>query len=150
MSSSDKLLYFYPGSRGVEGLDFLATLYRKECMSSFTSPADLRMLEGRKWELLAPFEYHVGQYPSDDVIRVPAGFVTDLASVPRALWWMIPPHGRYAKAAIVHDYLYDQAIGTKEYADKVFLEAMEVLGVPAWKRRIMYAAVVAFGRGAYP
>lgn len=87
-------------------------------MSSFTTPADLRMLDDYRWELLAEFDYHVGSYPSDTVIRVPAGTVTDLASVPRLLWAVFPPHGRWAKAAIIHDYLYAQAIGRGNYGKK--------------------------------
>jgi hypothetical protein len=118
-------------------------------MSKFTTPADLRLLGNYTWELLAEFEYHVGKYPSEHVIRVPVGTVTDLASVPRLLWVIFPPHGKYAKAAIVHDYLYAQAIGTKDEADRIFYEAMGVLGVPKWRRRAMYAAVRWFGRGAY-
>lgn len=119
-------------------------------MSRFITPADLRMLGNYQWMLLAGFEYHVGRYPSDEVIRIPAGTVTDLASVPRILWAIFPPHGRYAKAAIVHDYLYAEAIGSKAYADRVFLEAMEVLGVPLVRRKLMFWAVHWFGRGAYP
>lgn len=118
-------------------------------MSSFTTPADLRMLENYKFELLEAFEYHVGAYPSDEVIRVPAGFVTDLASVPRALWAVLPPHGKYAKAAIIHDYLYTKGEVPRLEADRVFSEAMEVLGVPKWKRKLMYWAVRAFGAGSY-
>lgn len=118
-------------------------------MSHFTTPADLRLLDRYLWELLAPFEYHIGQYPSAQVIRVPVGTVTDLASVPRILWVIFPPHGRYAKAAIVHDYLYAQGIGTKAWADLVFLESMEVLGVPKVRRKLMYCAVRLFGRGNY-
>jgi hypothetical protein len=118
-------------------------------MSAFTSPADLRLLDDYRWVLLADFAYHVGEYPSERVSVVPAGTVTDLASVPRLLWAIFPPHGRYAKAAIVHDYLYAQAIGTKAEADSIFNEAMAVLGVPKWRRRAMYAAVRWFGRGAY-
>ena len=118
-------------------------------MSSFTTPADLRMLDHYHWELLADFEYHVGEYPSAEVIRVPAGTITDLASVPRPLWALFPPHGRYAKAAIVHDYLYARGIGTKERADRIFLEAMTVLGVPRWRRVLMYVAVRWFARGAF-
>ena len=96
-------------------------------MSAFTTPADLRMLDNYCWQVLAAFEYHVGSYPSEEVITVPVGPITALASVPRLLWAIFPPHGRYAKAAIVHDYLYGQGIGCKAYADQVFLEAMEVL-----------------------
>jgi hypothetical protein len=119
-------------------------------MSSFTKPANLKMLDNYMWELITPFEYHVGSYPSNDVIRIPAGTVTDLASVPRLLWAVFPPHGKWAKAAIVHDYLYANAIGTKQYADDVFFEAMEVLNVPLINRYIMYTAVRLFGRGEYP
>jgi hypothetical protein len=118
-------------------------------MSSFTTPADLRMQENYRWELLAEFDYHVGSFPSDEVICVPVGTVTDLASTPRILWAIFPPHGQYAKAAIVHDYLYQQAVGSKPWADRVFLEAMEVLGVPRWRRVLMYWAVSWFGKGNY-
>lgn len=118
-------------------------------MSSFTTPADLRIVSASQLMLLAEFEYHVGAYPSDDVITVPAGTVTDLATTPRWIWSVLPPFGEYAKAAIVHDYLYQQAIGSKRYADEVFLEAMTVLGVPRWRRTVMYWAVRVFGRGNY-
>lgn len=43
---------------------------------------------------------------SEPIIRVPAGFVTDFASIPRAFWVVLPPTGKYGKAAVVHDYLY--------------------------------------------
>jgi len=118
-------------------------------VSTFTSPVDLRMLGDYRWELLAEFGYYTGCYPDISVIRVPAGTITDLASVPRLLWVIFPPHGEYAKAAIVHDYLYQEAVGTKRWADDVFLEAMTVLGVARWRRSVMYWAVRWFGRGNY-
>ncbi|ADJ61757.1 DUF1353 domain-containing protein [Herbaspirillum seropedicae] len=118
-------------------------------MSGFTTPADLRMLDNYQWQLLRAFDYHIGGYPSQRIVRVPAGTITDLASVPRCLWAVFPPHGRYAKAAIVHDYLYESAIGSKREADRIFLEAMVVLGVPGWRRWVMYLAVRLFGRGRY-
>ncbi|EDR7590450.1 hypothetical protein JN87_000244 [Salmonella enterica subsp. enterica] len=31
----------------------------------------------------------------------------------------------------------------------IFLDGMEVLGVPKWKRMVMYLAVRLFGRGRY-
>lgn len=130
-------------------------------MSSFTTPADLRMLKNYRWELLAEFDYYLGDTTAQMcpasmrtfdsiIVRVPAGTITDLASTPRLLWVIFPPHGQYAKAAIIHDYLYDKAIGSKPLADAIFLEAMEVLGVPRWRRVLMYWAVRLFGRGNYP
>jgi hypothetical protein len=57
-------------------------------------------------ELVKPLEYHVGSDDSTDVIIVPAGYVTDFASVPEGLWNLFPPLGMWARAAIIHDYLY--------------------------------------------
>ncbi|MGU6849168.1 DUF1353 domain-containing protein, partial [Salmonella enterica subsp. enterica serovar Sandiego] len=47
------------------------------------------------------------------------------------------------------DWMYDNALRTKKEADKIFLDGMTVLGVPKWKRVIMYWAVRWFGRGRY-
>ncbi|EJA5989295.1 DUF1353 domain-containing protein, partial [Salmonella enterica] len=46
-------------------------------------------------------------------------------------------------------YLYDNALRTKKEADLIFLDGMTVLGVPKWKRTVMYWAVKLFGRGMY-
>ncbi len=112
---------------------------------TFPTPADLRILSDYRWEVLTPIDYACNGVD----VTVPAGFVTDLASVPRPLWSLFPPHGEYAKAAILHDYLYQLKIGTRASADKAFLSAMESLGVPAWKRWPLYAAVRVFGGAAW-
>ncbi len=122
-------------------------------MSSFTTPLELDYLDGRKWSLAREFDYVTN---AGTVVHVPEGFITDFASIPRALWAALPPTGRYGKAAVVHDYLYvtagkgDGTLGfTKPQADSIFLEAMEVLGVPWLERHVMWLAVKAFGRGAF-
>ncbi|OZU14097.1 phage tail protein [Salmonella enterica subsp. enterica serovar Altendorf] len=117
-------------------------------MSQFTTPAILEMLSHYNWRVHEPFEFYLSD-DNSDVISVPAGFVTDLATVPRIFWTLLPPDGKYAKAAIIHDYLYDNALRTKKEADLIFLDGMTVLGVPKWKRTIMYWAVRLFGRGNY-
>lgn len=82
-------------------------------------------------------------------IEVPSGFLTDLASTPKYLWFAFPPFGDYTDAAIVHDYLYSIYCKykeiTREQADKIFLELMKRLGVPLWKRQLMYRGVRMFG-----
>nr|EEJ7375805.1 DUF1353 domain-containing protein [Salmonella enterica subsp. enterica] len=117
-------------------------------MSRFTTPATLEMLDHYLWRIHEPFEFYLSD-DNSDVISVPAGFITDLASVPRIFWTLLPPDGKYAKAAIIHDYLYDNALRTKKEADRIFLDGMTVLGVPEWKRTIMYYAVRLFGKGMY-
>ena len=119
-------------------------------MSQFTTPLigyfDDDMTT---FTLCQSFVYYVGSLNSDEKIEVPAGFQTDFASVPKCLQWLLPPVGKYGKAAVLHDYLYSEGIGTKAHADYVFYEAMGVLKVPKYIRNIMYFAVSKFGVGNF-
>ncbi len=80
-------------------------------------------------------------------IIVPAGFVTDLASIPQLLWNVLPPIGAYDEAAVVHDYLFQQppAGVTLPLANAVLNEAMGVCRVRRWKRCAIYAGVIVGG-----
>lgn len=100
-------------------------------------------------KLLTAFDYHVGSEASPDIITVPAGFSTDFASTPWGFWNFFPKSGRYSKAAVIHDYLYQSKIRSRLEADAIFLEAMGVLGVPSWQRNIMYWGVRCFGWFGY-
>ena len=114
-------------------------------MSQFTTELVVEQIDNRYWKLLEGFEYHVGTYPSDEIIKVPAGFITDFASVPKLFHDIIKPIGKHGKAAVIHDYCYATAIYGKFKSDCIFLEAMNVLGVEPWKRRVMFNAVLFFG-----
>ena len=84
-------------------------------------------------------------YESDlwnQLIIVPAGFETDLASIPRIFRFLIIKNGKHRAAAIVHDYLCRLGLEFKRsLADRIFLEAMKISGVSAIQRRLMYWAV---------
>ena len=83
-------------------------------------------------------------------VRVPAGYVTDFASVPRMFWRVFPPSGRYNRAAIVHDYLYtNSTVCSRFLADSLFRELMSHLGVPMWRRVLMYYAVRLGGKSGW-
>lgn len=118
-------------------------------MSSFLTPLRAEYLDGEKWLLLEPFSYRVGEFGSTDIIVVPAGFETDFASIPRLFWAIYPPAGRWGKAAVVHDFLYRSGARPRWECDAVFLEGMQVLGVPRLRRFLMYAAVRLFGGSFY-
>ncbi len=121
-------------------------------MSQFTTPLIVKHLDGRLWELAEPFEYHIGEYPSEQIVRCPSGFKHDFASIPRLFWAILPPTGLYGKAAVIHDWLYRNqwfTEGNRKQADQIFLEAMVVLGVPKWKRVVIYNSVRACGWNAY-
>lgn len=115
-------------------------------MSSFTSSLIVSpMPDGKRWVVRRAFSYDVGAEGSGTTVTVPAGFVTDFASVPRPIWWILPKWGRYGNAAVIHDYLYASKLYSRPTADAWFLEAMGVLGVRPLTRWVMYKAVRWFG-----
>ena len=119
-------------------------------MSRFTEPLVVTPLpDGKTWIILNDFGYEIGEEGSGNTIDVPVGTYTDFASIPRTLWAVFPRWGKYGNAAVIHDWMYwDQSRSRKE-ADEIFLEGMEVLKVPKWKRRAIYSAVRTFGRIAW-
>lgn len=116
-------------------------------MSQFTTPLIVEYLDGKFWKIIEPFEYHLvwpAKYLSD-IITVTRNFITDFASIPRIFWAILPPIGKYGKAAVIHDWLYRVQIYSRARADMIFWEAMIVLKVPKWKCFVMYKAVRYFG-----
>lgn len=112
-------------------------------MSSFTEPLKVEVLDKERggqglFRVIEPFTYEVGKLGSGETITVEAGYITDFASIPRIAMWLIPIAGRSAKAALLHDWLLHL---NDTRATKVFNEALEVAGCPAYRRWIMVAAV---------
>jgi len=120
------------------------------------------VVEGRTvWDLTSALPYDVGAEGSGERITVPAGFRTDLGSIPQAAWsFGFSPSDRGSNAYVLHDFLYatggscawrgqlkrtrKQAYRRSE-ADAILVEALKALGVPAWRRALIWAAVRAFG-----
>lgn len=145
--------------------------YNAKIMAEFNPP--------RKWVLGRDLSYTTDDLTTEDIkalkgvgvkitkktITVPTGFVTDLASVPRAMWWAIAPFD-VARAAIIHDLLYktirqyrwkmkdkeDKELIklAKVASDKVFLLAMDDAEpkVAKWKTYSSWKAVDLFGNGS--
>jgi len=118
-------------------------------MSKFVNQLDARIskqLRGNNFTRVAILNNDLF-YQSDIAgdILVPVGFASDGASVPRFLWSIFPPFGRYLEAAIVHDWFCVKHCVDSITAAKVFREAMAVCGVPAHRRNKMYWAVRMFG-----
>lgn len=115
----------------------------------FTDELIVRSFD-KKWELVKPFSFYYKK-PNKTIqtIVIPKGFITDFASTPRILYPIIPPIGIYNKACIIHDYLYQEKIFPRKTCDLYFLQAMKVLGVPKWKRNLMFSIVRLFGKKYY-
>ncbi|WP_316013544.1 DUF1353 domain-containing protein [Roseobacter sp. HKCCA0434] len=91
-------------------------------------------------------------------LRVPAGLITDLVSVPRPFRWIVSRAGPYLEAAILHDYLYiawqdvpgrGVRDADRAFADAIMLAAMAEARVGAMLRWVIHASVRLFGGRAY-
>lgn len=113
------------------------------------SPAPLfePFKDGRTWMLQGYLIHRFGHTPY--VLIVPAGFVTDLASVPDLAEPLLPRNGEYSTAAIIHDYLYWTQSCTREQADNLMAIVMRETGVAPWKGLLIYGAVRLAGQKAW-
>ncbi|MBD8061274.1 DUF1353 domain-containing protein [Oceanitalea stevensii] len=131
---------------------------------------DLRQLAGSgrtRFEVLEEFGYT--QLPPDgrDATGptwsraavehvVPAGFVTDLASVPSVLWGVIASYGRQTLPAVLHDTLYaaartaraTRARRLRRQADTLFRATLRATGAGPVQEWLMWAGVRGFGSPA--
>lgn len=108
--------------------------------------------DGEQWCIEKPFRYRSNLLLAgreDNIVTVPAGFLTDFASVPRFIQDVLPPWNRYGPAAIVHDRLYYTQELRRELADAILREAMSLLGVDAQTIVLIYNAVRVFGAQAW-
>jgi hypothetical protein len=110
-------------------------------------PAVSPFADQTKWLLIRPFQYQI--LDTKFVIDVPAGFVTDFASIPRQLWALASPHGFYSRASIIHDFLYWDQRCTREQADRIMLIAMQESAVSFAERQAIYAGVRAGGQSSW-
>jgi len=103
------------------------------------TPAGFNAEGDRLFRLMAPFSYR----SSRGTITVPAGFVTDGASIPRVFWSILEPFGPYFEAALIHDFLYSpwNRRFTRRQADLIFKEAMFNSGLDWVRRETIYRAV---------
>ena len=114
-------------------------------MSHFETALVAEAVDGG-WSLHEDLIYHsdiLGR-----VVTVPAGYTTDLASVPRLLRWIVPvANAKNRKAAVIHDYLCthgDGVVKNQKQSDRVFREALGVLGLGRFKSGALYFSVRTF------
>lgn len=116
-----------------------------------------RILGKNYWRVTKAFRYYIGSEGSNRYVDVPTCFLTDGASVPVYLRWLIPALGEYSQATTLHDYLcehYEITVVTNGVAaqvkidrkeiDRILYEAMRVLEVHPINRNIIQVGVDAY------
>jgi hypothetical protein len=106
------------------------------------------------YETLPGFRYYIGSENSNEYVDVETGFLTDGATVPRALWWLLPPIDEYSQATTLHDklcrtYTITRVVNgiattvpiTRKRIDEILKEAMDVLEVTPWKKKAIMIGV---------
>ena len=131
-------------------------------MSMFTNSLKTEWLDGKKWRVTESYRFYSGDYLSGLYVEVPEGFITDLASIPRLLHWLVPKVGKDSAASVMHDVIYRTGVMTSSVivdgvehvvdtpvsqgmADSMFHQAMVALKVGRWRRKILYHGVSIFG-----
>jgi len=94
------------------------------------------------WKLLEPLVYRSDLLGRD--VSVPADFITDFASVPRAPVIYFLAGNRGNRAAVVHDYLINSKEVDRRTADEVFYEALVATNVDTWRARVMFLGVQSY------
>lgn len=103
------------------------------------------------WRVTSAFRFYFTLNGQTVWVYVPAGYLTDGASVPRIFWDAIPPWGAYGQAAVVHDMLCEyltvftddgkEVSITRKQADNILRDALKVLNIPTRTRWFIYAGV---------
>ena len=112
----------------------------------------LRQIGPNAFQLMEGFRYLVPPGTSEPWVVPQHNFClgpsegdnsTDLASVPRYLWWFIGSYGSHTRAALLHDYLVDlpNAVIKRREADRVFRVALMESDVGFLRRWFVWTAV---------
>lgn len=111
---------------------------------TFTTDLEVRELDDNSndgrgtWQLIAPLAFLSALW---GLLTVPAGFVTDFASVPRLPLVFFLLGGIAHRAAVLHDWLYTNHLFSRAQSDAVLRAAAIASGVPAWKAWALWAGV---------
>jgi hypothetical protein len=103
----------------------------------------LQTVDGRLWRLTGPLLYH----GATQDFEVPAGYLSDLATVPSIVQWLVPTSGTYFRAAILHDYLITDVLEAVPLAisstdiDGIFRRIMREEDVSTVRRWLIWTGV---------
>lgn len=111
-------------------------------MCEFSSDLVVKLLDDDPdglWQLVEPLVYKSDV--ANMTIVAPVGFKTDFCSVPRIPGAYDLLGDRARKSGTIHDYLYSAHITTREMADEVLREMVQIDGLNHAEAEAFYLAV---------
>lgn len=109
-----------------------------------TVVSEPQTLWGRsRWKLLDPLVYQAADI-AGWVITVPAGTITDYASVPRLPILYTFFGDTLHMAAVIHDWAYSTQLMSRKMADSILYDAAKASKNPRWRAFIMWMGVRVF------
>lgn len=111
--------------------------------TAFLSPVCIKPYKDYRYHVCHDVEMIIDKHK----YKIPSGFETDLASIPKLVWPILSPaHSAIIRPAIVHDWFYRKAFDfTRKQTDLIFYHMLVNDGISSPRATIMYAAVRMFG-----
>ena len=108
-------------------------------MDSFEGEPNLTPhADGIHWTVNVPFIIHDDELST---IIIPAGFITDLGSIPKIFQNIISPAGKPLRAYLGHDHLYSTQMVNRKEADDCLFRMMSALGEFSAAKWAIYLSV---------
>ena len=82
-------------------------------------------------------------------IIVHVDYISNGASIPKLLRGIYSQQGVYVMPSIIHDYLYDNKLYSREFADKQFLLDMGKTNTNQFTKWLFYYIIRIFGKSNY-
>lgn len=101
-----------------------------------------------KAERLGPREYQLLEDWVTPYGVIPKGFKTDGVTT-LGLCFIASPAGKLFEAAVIHDWFYENAIMSKQHADKIFYQTALKYKVHPIRAYLAYLLVKVFGKGNF-
>jgi len=119
------------------------TLYKFECLQIPIVPVPNTTTV--KTTTLYSFLY------KNRIIKIPEGFVSDGASIPRIFWMFLYSqfNPKILTGAVIHDFLYREGQINRMAADKLARKIWKLHGVGNFRAELMYYALRLLGVKAY-
>ena len=102
----------------------------------------------KPWVVTEEFVYiHIEDDGTEVAIIAEVGYFTDFASIPRIFRWLVRSDAEAAPAAVIHDWVETNKIGSFAWRDDVFRKALIASGNSKLLARILWCGLrLAFWR----